>query len=69
MAQNVLCRAIGVAPSGLLIERWNDAPERTFADVKGAFCRAIDAARAAEGLDSTPPAVPVARPAAAGSGA
>ena len=25
------------------IPEWNDAPERTFADVKGAFCRAIEA--------------------------
>jgi hypothetical protein len=29
--------------------RWNDAPERTFSEVKAAFERAIELAKAAEG--------------------
>lgn len=46
-ALHVLRRVLGVE-TVLSVEAWNDAPERTFADVKAAFCRAIEAAQADE---------------------
>ncbi len=51
MAHVHLQRAIGIEGDSLNpfpIFNWNDDPKRTFADIKGAFCRAIEAAKAEE---------------------
>jgi hypothetical protein len=47
-AEDAFCRAIDLAPGPKAIYVWNDAPERTHADVLAAFDKAIALAEAEE---------------------